>query len=112
MGARTNNGCQGYSRPGCRVMPIPALSEQGLLPPGLHDCSLDELGARFGTFQESDRRCRLFEKLRRYINEAQIDGVIMDVIIDGSFVTDEKAAPNDIDLLVVLRADQRPRRRA
>jgi len=42
-------------------MPIPALNEHGLLPAGIHDCTLDELKSRFGSFQISDRRNQLFE---------------------------------------------------
>jgi len=42
-------------------MPIPDLNEDGLLSEGVHDCTLDEIGARFGRFQVTDRRIQLFE---------------------------------------------------
>jgi hypothetical protein len=32
-------------------MPIPPLDEDGLLPEGIHECSLEEIRARFGSFQ-------------------------------------------------------------
>jgi hypothetical protein len=32
-----------------------------LLPEGIHDCTLDEIGARFGRFQTTDRRVHLFK---------------------------------------------------
>ena len=84
-------------------MPIPDFYE-GLLPPGVHECSIDEVRARFGTFQGSDRRPRLFEKLEQYLTEARKTGLVLGVIIDGSFVT-AAANPNDIDLLIELRHD-------
>jgi hypothetical protein len=81
-------------------MAIPALTPDGFLPEGIHDCSLVEIGERFGQFQRSDRRCRLFERLEAYIREAKTSGVVRAIIVDGSFVTD-KEAPNDIDLIVI-----------
>jgi hypothetical protein len=95
-------------------MPIPALTSDGFLPEGVHDCTLAELRERFGQFQATDVRCRLFERLERFVREATATGLVAEIIIDGSFVT-EKDSPNDIDLILVLRpghdfgADLRPR---
>lgn len=95
-------------------MPIPALTSDGLLPEGVHDCTLRELQERFGEFQTTDARCRLFERLARFVQEATASGLVAAVIVDGSFVT-AKNCPNDIDLIVILRpghnftADLRPR---
>jgi hypothetical protein len=85
-------------------MPIPALNADGLLPEGIHDCTLIEIRDRFGAFQRSDRRCRLFERLERYIAAARASAIVVAVIVDGSFVTaiDE---PSDVDVIVVLRKD-------
>lgn len=82
-------------------MPIPALNEDGRLPAGLHDCTLTEIGERFGQFQRTDQRCRLFERLENLIHEARGAGFFRAVIVDGSFVTAEDH-PNDIDLILVL----------
>src|SRR4051812_22441896 len=84
-------------------MPIPSLTPAGMLPEGVHDCSLVEIAERFGRFQQSDRRCRLFERLDSYIREAKASGVVKAIIVDGSFVTD-KDAPSDIDLIIVSLA--------
>lgn len=84
-------------------MPIPELNRHGLLPPGLHDCSLAELQASFGVFQESDRRQHLFRKLEELVAACQRSGLFEQLLVDGSFVT-AKPAPNDIDLLAVLHA--------
>lgn len=86
------------------LMPFPELNEDGLLPEGIHDCTLDEIGARFGLFVASDRRVRLFEKLCALVEEEQKAGLAIEIFIDGSFVTDTPQ-PNDIDLVIVLPAD-------
>jgi hypothetical protein len=85
-------------------MPIPALNEHGVLPAGIHDCTLAEIEERFGQFQRSDRRCRLFAGLTAFLAEAGKVEFITAVIVDGSFVTDEHS-PNDIDLIVVFQQD-------
>ena len=83
-------------------MPIPDLTEHGYMPEGVHDCSVEEIESRFGQFQRSDCRCRLFARLKEYLRQAQASGLVKAVIIDGSFVT-EKEEPNDVDVIVVLR---------
>lgn len=85
-------------------MPIPALDDRGVLPPGVHDCSLEELEARFGRFQGSDRRMDLCARLAAFCREARGSPLIVEVLVDGSFVT-SKEEPNDVDLLLVLPAD-------
>jgi hypothetical protein len=85
-------------------MPIPALDDDGFLPIGIHDCTLDELRASFGAFRQTDHRVKLFRKLREYILDLTSWGNVIAVYIDGSFVTAE-IAPGDIDLIVVTPAD-------
>src|SRR6476660_8069089 len=85
-------------------MPIPALTADGLLPESIHDCTLDELRERFGQFQRTDARCRLFDRLEAFTREAKATGFVRAVIIDGSFVTSIDI-PNDVDNILVLRAD-------
>ena len=82
-------------------MPIPPLDIQGLLPPGVHECTLAEIRERFGSFQNSDQRPGLFRRLDAFVAEAKAAGIARALIINGSFVTG-KPAPNDIDLVVVL----------
>ncbi len=83
-------------------MPIPQLTSSGFLPPGIHDCRLEEIGERFGRFQSTDRRPRLFRRLRRFCEAAGSSPLISALIVDGSFVT-AKPDPGDIDLVVVVR---------
>ena len=82
-------------------MPFPNLNEQGLLPPGIYDCSLEEIGERFGTFQSTDRRPRLYEKLQAFVRQVRSINLAIAVIVNGSFVT-SKVDPDDIDLILVL----------
>jgi hypothetical protein len=78
--------------------------EDGVLPEGIHVCTMAEVEQVFGKFQRSDRRIRLTEKLQEFVEEARRSGIVAAVIINGSYVT-AKAEPSDIDLIVALRAD-------
>lgn len=82
-------------------MPIPALTLDGILPEGVHDCTLEEIGERFGAFRGSDVRVRLSETLKAYLKELGKTGFAVAAIIDGSFVT-SKPEPEDIDLIVIV----------
>ena len=82
-------------------MPIPPLDQNGLLPEGMHDFTLAEIKARFGAFQRSDRRLQLFARLEIFLEEARATGMIVSVVVDGSFVT-AKPEPNDLDLILVV----------
>jgi hypothetical protein len=85
-------------------MPVPAFNEHGFLPPGVHDCTMDEIRVRFGSFQGTDRRAQLFAKLMTVHSEAKVAGIVRAIIVDGSFVT-AKPDPNDIDLVIVVASD-------
>lgn len=85
-------------------MPIPECNENGVLPLGIYDCTLNEIGGRFGKFQNTDHRYQLFQKLLKFLEEVRSTHLINEVIIDGSFVSD-KSIPNDIDLILVLPSD-------
>ncbi len=74
-------------------MGIPALQENGELPPGEHQASLDEVEAVYGS--STDRRKLLMRGLREAANNFEFSGV-RTLWINGSFITD-KEDPNDID---------------
>ena len=84
-------------------MPIPDLDPQGFLPPGIHDNGVEETRNRYGRLQGNERRFRLFERLESFLREAEKTGFVVELIIDGSFVTAE-STPSDVDLVVVLAA--------
>ncbi len=85
-------------------MPIPPFEPSGLLPPGVDDCTLEELKVRFGSFEGSDRRPQLFARLEAFIAEAKRSRIVHSLVVDGSFVTAE-LAPKDIDLILVVAED-------
>ncbi len=82
---------------------IPALSD-GVLPEGVYRCTIEEVDATFGRFQRSDRRIRLTENLRRFVEDVRRVDVVAAVVINGSYVT-AKAEPNDIDVVLALRPE-------
>ncbi|MBW3599598.1 MAG: hypothetical protein KY475_20290 [Planctomycetes bacterium] len=65
-------------------MSIPALDDEGYLPPGVHVATMEELEALFGQFRSSDCRPPLFTKLREFIGEAKATNFVEEVIVDGS----------------------------
>jgi len=85
-------------------MPVPELDANGVLPDGVFDCTLAEVAQRFGGFQGSDRRPRLFARLEDLVAAMKRSGLFEAVLLDGSFVT-AKGSPNDIDLIAVLPPD-------
>ena len=82
---------------------IPDL-EDGVLPEGVHICSIDEVERAFGRFQRTDRRQHLTATLRRYVEAARQAGTAQAIIIDGSYVT-VKDEPGDIDVMLVLKLE-------
>ena len=85
-------------------MPIPPLTADGLLPPGVHSSTLEEVRQQFASFQGSDRRIQLFSRLDGLVTELRRSGRFSTIVIDGSFVT-AKPVPEDIDIIVTLRRD-------
>src|SRR5438552_13481157 len=81
-------------------MPIPEFDDN-VLPEGVHDCTVEEVEARFGRFQTSDRRTALTDRLKQYLAAAKRSGIVKAVIIDGSYTTN-KDEPEDIDVIAVL----------
>jgi hypothetical protein len=82
-----------------------AFDERKLLASGVHDTPLEEVGEHFGRLQRSDRRMKLFGKLREYVSEVRKAGWECSLIIDGSFVMPCVDEPEDIDLILVLPKD-------
>lgn len=77
------------------------LNEHGLLPPGIHDLSLDQIDALFGGFQNSERRMNLVKRLREMVAQVGSFSFARHLIVDGSFIT-SKAEPGDIDIVFVV----------
>lgn len=85
------------------MLPLPAFTEEGVLPPGDYEMTIDELrasslatGQGVKSFTWDARwRARLIENLAILVRQLWQVG-IQEIFIDGSFVED-KDHPNDID---------------
>ncbi len=86
-------------------MSIPARNDDGLLPPGIYDCGIVEIQQQFASSKHSAIRRKLFVRLREYVQRAERSEEIVELIVDGSFITD-KEEPQDIDLLVATRSNK------
>jgi hypothetical protein len=80
---------------------IPEFTDYGCLPEGIYDCTMEEAAQRFGVFQSSDRRPRLWARFTEFIRQLKGCGFVETIMVDGSFVT-EKPNPSDIDLVLVV----------
>jgi hypothetical protein len=86
-------------------MALPEFNEFGDLPEGVHSASLPEIVARFGT--GSNQREAVTRQLRRIFQLAISTGQLDRLIVFGSYVS-EKPAPNDVDVILVMRDDFQP----
>lgn len=80
-------------------MPIPELNHNGLLPRGVHDCTLEEIA---GSFAENPHRVRLFRNLVACLEQEIRPAFVHPIFVDGSFVTD-KVEPEDVDIVLDLK---------
>ena len=80
-------------------MPLPHFKETGDLPIGVHEASLADTVARFGT--GSDRRKVVSRRLERIYHIAAQTGHLARFVVFGSFVTD-KHEPNDVDVFMIM----------
>ncbi len=77
---------------------LPALQNNGYLPPGVHRATFTEIEERFGTSSEI-RRVQV-ESLRWLMDAARRAGVLR-LVVNGSFVTDV-SEPNDVDCVLLI----------
>jgi Family of unknown function (DUF6932) len=78
---------------------LPALTEEGELPRGVHRAPLSEVRARFGV--GAARRKTLILRLERIYRIAQATGRVNRFVVFGSFVT-RKPEPQDVDVFLVM----------
>ena len=81
-------------------MPIPAFYRFGLLPGGIHECTITEVEVNLAW---NDKRRRLTALLREFITEelSTLFDVLPPMVLDGSYVTD-KDCPGNINLVLEL----------
>lgn len=80
------------------VVSIPTLESNGLLPSGVHECSLDDISAQFTW---NDHRTQLFTSFRLFLVSEIQPHFPYPILFDGSFVTD-KELPSDTDVVLDL----------
>ena len=80
---------------------IPDLTDNGVLPPGIHKSTWTDFKSRFAIFDRSDRRMRICERLQQLIDEIRTSEIVKRVLVCGSLVT-SKSEPNDFDCILVL----------
>lgn len=78
---------------------LPAFSEEGDLPPGVHRATLADVLDRFG--QGSIQRRAVADRLNRIYQLAASTRELARFIVFGSFVT-TKAEPNDVDIVLLM----------
>lgn len=77
---------------------IPEFKDSGVLPPGLHAGTLDEIEERFG--RRSEIRRVQMESVR-WMVELAVRACAQRIVLNGSFVTDI-IEPNDVDCVLLF----------
>lgn len=78
-------------------------TEFGLLPAGIHTCTLQQMHAVFGSGVRREQLLEGLTRCFRLMHDQQLQGV---VLIDGSFVTD-KERPDDLEVTLDVRNESR-----
>lgn len=78
---------------------IPPFLENGYLPPGLHEATIDEIAQSFG--DDSELRRVQMESIRWMVDLAVQAGAAR-IVLNGSFVTDIME-PNDVDCVLLIK---------
>ena len=83
-------------------MALPNLNDAGELPVGVHQATIDEVIAQFGsgTLQREVATARL----QRIYQIAKDTGNLQQLIIFGSYIT-AKPEPNDVDVVIIFNDD-------
>lgn len=80
-------------------MPLPNLNRDGELPAGIHQATIDEVVAQFGS--GTPQREIVTERLRRIYQLSTETGHLQQFLIFGSYIT-SKPEPNDIDVVIIF----------
>ena len=82
-------------------MPVPAIIDGGVLPEGIHDCSLDEVR---GMFASSGERAKLLDRFNQFLQRLGefIPDTQVTLYLDGSFITAWDGCC-DIDVIIEAR---------
>jgi hypothetical protein len=83
-------------------MPLPQLNRAGELPEGVHQATMDEVIAQFGS--GTSQRHAVTARLQHIYHLARATGKLERLILFGSYIT-AKPDPNDVDIVLVMRDD-------
>ena len=83
-------------------MPLPQRNYAGELPAGVHQATIDEVLAQFGS--GTAQRLAVTARLRRIYDLARATRKLERLILFGSYIT-AKSDPNDVDIILVMRDD-------
>jgi len=83
-------------------MSLPEFNESGDLPLGVHPAAIEEILSRFGG--ATPQRHEVTERLERIYRLAVSTKALDRLIVFGSYVS-SKPAPNDVDVVLVMRDD-------
>ncbi len=81
-------------------MPLPVFNSAGLLPPGIHDCSLDDAHHRFVI---NPHRAQMWSRFLKFVDWTRSLNSFDILYLDGGYISD-KAKPQDIDVILQTRA--------
>jgi Family of unknown function (DUF6932) len=79
-------------------MPLPQLNSAGELPAGIHQATMDEVLAQFGS--GTAQRQAVTARLRHIYQLARATRKLERLILFGSYIT-AKPDPNDVDIIRV-----------
>jgi hypothetical protein len=83
-------------------MSLPQLNSAGELPAGVHQATMDEVLAQFGS--GTAQRQAVTARLQRIYDLARATRKLDRLILFGSYIT-AKPDPNDVDIILVMRDD-------
>lgn len=83
-------------------MALPNLNDAGELPIGIHQATIDEVIAQFGS--GTLQREVVAARLQRIYQIAKDTGNLQQLIIFGSYIT-AKPEPNDVDVVIIFNDD-------
>ena len=83
-------------------MPLPNLNHAGELPIGIHQATINEVIAQFGS--GTLQREIVTARLQRIYQIAKGTGNLQQLIIFGSYIT-AKPEPNDVDVVIIFSDD-------
>jgi uncharacterized protein DUF6932 len=81
-------------------MSIPGFTAEGLLPPGIYDCTFNEMRSALGF---NLPRVALMLQLRQFLHNLPNPSAVQHLLVNGSFVQNVPD-PDDVDVVLVVES--------